>query len=130
MSFSDYLENALLDHLFRKSTFSAPDNIYVALFTSDPGEDGSSGEVSAASYDRVSTTGSDWNTAAAGSVTNASLIEFNIATGSWGTVSHFGLWDSGSTGNFIGGGSVTTATSVSEGDTPRFSAGSLTVSLA
>ena len=129
MSFSDYLENSLMDHLFRKAIFTAPANLYVALFTSDPGETGASGEVTGTNYARVSTTGSDWSTSSGGQIDNDSLIEFNIATGSWGTVSHFGLWDSGSTGNFIGGGSVTSATSIGDGDTPRFPAGSLTVTL-
>lgn len=40
-SFSDYLEDELLDHLFGKSTFTSP-TVYVALSTADPTDSGGS----------------------------------------------------------------------------------------
>jgi len=36
MGASDYLEDALLDHVLGGSTFTQPANLYLALFTSDP----------------------------------------------------------------------------------------------
>ena len=47
-------------------------------------------------YARVSTAGADWNTATDADpsvVTNANAIEFPTASGSWGTVTHFALYD-------------------------------------
>jgi len=35
-SFSDFLENELLDHVFKTGAYTAPTNIYVALCTSTP----------------------------------------------------------------------------------------------
>jgi len=41
MSKTNYLENAILDHIFKGATLSQPANIYISLHTSDPGEAGS-----------------------------------------------------------------------------------------
>ena len=130
MSFSNYLENALLDHIFGNATFSTPAEVYVALFDADPGETGAANEISGNAYARVATSGSHWNSASGGSLTNALDIQFPQASGgSWGTITHFGIFDSGSTGNFLGGGSLNSSKAVAEGDTPKFSAGDITITL-
>ena len=43
---SDYLENALINHIFRNTDFTRPANIYVALFTAAPNDAGGGTEVS------------------------------------------------------------------------------------
>ena len=40
MSFSNYLETELLDHVFTNSAYTAPSTLYLALFTGAPGEAG------------------------------------------------------------------------------------------
>ena len=52
MSFSNYLENKILLHVFGATPYTAPATLYVALFTSDPGEGGTGTEVSGGSYAR------------------------------------------------------------------------------
>ena len=49
---SDYLENKLIDHLFRAGTFAKPTALWVALFTGAPGDAGGGTEVSGGSYAR------------------------------------------------------------------------------
>jgi hypothetical protein len=57
MSFSNYLENKLLDHAFRNTSYTPPSAVYVALSTADPGEDGSTiAEPSGNNYARVAAT--------------------------------------------------------------------------
>ena len=45
MSFSDYLENKILDHVFKGTVFTQPANLYVALFTAGPNDVGGGTEV-------------------------------------------------------------------------------------
>jgi len=129
MSFSDYLENALLDHLFGKAAYTAP-TIYVGLSTADPLDDGTGlAEPVGNGYARVATAATDWSAASSGVTTNATTITFPQATGLWGTVTHFALFDASTGGNLLASGALTTAKSPDVGDTPSFAAGSLTVTL-
>ena len=126
---SDYLANALLDHIFNDGSFSPPTNIYVALSTAAPGDTGANiAEPSGNSYARVSTAGTNWNAASGRLKDNATAIEFPEATGNWGTLSHFALFDAASGGNFLGWGALSSSKAVSSGDTARFAAGDLDVS--
>ena len=129
-TFGDYLEDEILDHIFGKGAYTPP-TIYVALSTADPGDDGSTmAEPSAGAYARVQTSGSDWNTASGGATSNANAIEFPESTASWGTVTHFALYDAATDGNFLGYGTLTTARAITAaGIVARFSAGELDVTL-
>ena len=137
MSFSNYAAQALLNSLFGKTSNygalgSAP-TIHVALFTTAPGEDGTGGtEVSGNGYARVATTAADWAGATDADpsvVTNANAITFPSATGAWGTVTDFGLYDASTGGNMIATGSLTTSKAPTSGDTPKFAANELSASL-
>lgn len=121
MSFSNYLELKILDHIVGKTSYAMP-TAYVSLHTGDPGETGAN-ECSGNGYARKSTAGSDWNAASSGSISNANDITFATPTGSWGTVSHFGIWDASSGGNFLAGGAVDVAQEPVSGNTVKFSGG-------
>ena len=125
-SFSDYLENKVLGHVFGGSAYSAPATIYVGLFTADPGESGSSNEVSGNGYLRRSMAFTVTNDAA----TNTSAVEFPTATGSWGTVTHTALYDASTSGNMLAVGQLTASKSVGTGDVFRFNAGDFDITLA
>lgn len=128
-SLSDYAENKILDHIVGKAAWTMP-AIYVALSTADPLDDASAmAEPSGSGYVRKATAGADWNPAASGAIDNANAITFAQATGSWGTVTHFALYDALSGGNMIGYGSLTTSKSVTSGDTVSFAAGALDTTL-
>jgi hypothetical protein len=128
-SFSDYWENEILDHLFGKGSY-APPTIYVGLSTADPGDDGTGlSEPSGNGYARVATLAADWNIASGGSLDNANALAFAEATGNWGTVTHFALFDAAAGGNVLAHGALTGSKAISSGDTARFAAGDLDVSL-
>ena len=128
-SFSNYLEDELLDHVFGKGSFTPP-TIYVAVSTADPLDSGSGlAEPSGGGYARIQTTDADWNAAYGGAIDNANAITFNEATGSWGTITHFALMDAASGGNLLVHGALSTSKSISNGDTVRFAAGDLDVLL-
>lgn len=123
---SDYLENKILDHVLRNTSYTSPTTVYVGLFTSDPTDAGSGTEVSGGSYARqiVSVT-----TATAGIVTSSADITFPQATASWGTISHIGLLDALSSGNLLMHTALTTSRAIETGDVLKISTGSLTASL-
>lgn len=132
MSFGNYLENELLDHVFGcgSRNFTAPTNVFVALSTADPGEDGSGlAEPSGGSYARVSTGSAAWNVASGGVVNNASAVTFPQATAAWGTITHVALYDAASGGNLLASGALTSSKAVASGDTVEFAAGQLSISL-
>jgi len=128
-SFADYLENKLLDHIVGKTAFTMP-TCYVGLSTADPLDTGAGlAEPSGGSYARVATAGGDWNAAAAGAIDNANDITFPEATGDWGTITHFALFDAATAGNMLAHGSLTTSKHIESGEVAKFAAGDLDLTL-
>jgi hypothetical protein len=128
-SFSNYWENKVLDHLFGKGTYPPP-IIYAGLSAANPGEDGSGlSEPVGNGYTRVQTSAGDWNAADGSLLSNAARIAFNAATGDWGTMTHFALFDAAGGGNMLAHGTLSQAKTVNNGDTADFPAGDLNVTL-
>ena len=106
-SFSNYLENKILNHILKVSSFSVPANIYVALSTTDPDDSGSGiSEPADGAYARVLC--NTWNTASARATKNTGAIQFAEAVNAWGNISHFALFDAITGGNMLGHGSFAT----------------------
>lgn len=139
---TDYLENQVADHIFRTGTFTAPTTIYIALFTTATSDDGTGTEVTGGSYARVqvgpgdsswngthgTTTGSSSGTG--GLIDNAAVITFPTATGSWGTITHFGIYDAATSGNMLFHGALSASKTIGTNDTFTFPAGDLDVTFA
>lgn len=134
MTFSDFLENKLLDHAFRNTAYTPASALYLALFTAAPTDAGpGAGEVSTSGtgYARQSITPSTgFSAAASGSIANTGTISFAAATASWGTITHFAIFDSASGAtNMLAWGALTASKTVGSGDTASFAAGQLTITL-
>ncbi len=128
-SFSDYWENTVLDHLFGQGNYLPP-TIFVGLSTANPGEDGSGlNEPTGNNYARVQTAAVDWSPAANGALANADGIDFNQATGSWGTLTHFALFDAAAAGHLVAYGAIVLPKAIGSGDTARFEPGALIVTV-
>ena len=133
---SNYAENALLDYLFGKNdTDPLPhDDVYVALFTSDPGEDASGSEVSGTSYVRKAIQNQDgdneWADAVAGVKKNSTAVTFPAAGGSWGTVTHVAIFSAlTGTSELLAYGPLTESKTVGTGDVFSFGVGDLQITL-
>ena len=124
--FSNYLENKVLDHVLRNTSYTSPTTVYVGLFTTDPTDAGSGTEVSGGSYARqvLSVT-----TASGGIVTSSADVTFPQATAQWGTVTQLGLLDAITSGNLLMHTALTTSKSIDNGDILKISSGNLTVTL-
>jgi hypothetical protein len=120
MSASNFLENAVLNHL-RGSAYTVPAGLFVKLHTGDPGED-ATGAPAAVTL-RVAVT---MGAAAAGAMVNTSVPAWtNYATAE--TISHISIWDAVTGGNPLLYGPVTTPKTMQVGDNLQFNAGALTV---
>lgn len=129
--FSDYLELEVLDHLFGASTFTPPSTLHVALFTVAPTDSGGGTEVAGNNYSRVAVANntSNWETAASGQTSNKTAITFPVASGSWGTIVAFGLYDASSAGNLLAWAALGTAKVVGSGQAAQFAANQLVITL-
>jgi len=123
---SNFLENKILDHVLRVSSYSQPSALYVALYTTDPGDGDSGTEVSGGSYARVSVS---FGAASNGTSSNSAAVEFPTATASWGTIVSAGIRDASTGGNLLFYGSLTQSVTIGADETLRFPAGNLTISI-
>lgn len=136
MAFSQYLSTALLNW-FKGTTFPAAGaNVFITIHTADPGNTGANSDVTAevrGVAGRVSVAGSSFGSVAAGGggfqISNGSVIQItaNAANVTTRRISHFGVWDANSAGNFLASGTLTTAVDVVTNDTVQFNAGALIV---
>tara|TARA_A100001201_G_scaffold121259_1_gene104916 strand:- start:1234 stop:1623 length:390 start_codon:yes stop_codon:yes gene_type:complete len=125
--FTDYLEDALLKHVFTNTAYTSPTTVYAALFTVAPSDTGGGTEVSGGAYARQSMafTVSGTGTLA----TNSAAVEYPTATADYGTVVAVGIFDAASSGNLLAYANLTTSKTVSSGDVFRFNAGDVDITL-
>ena len=137
MAFSQYLATKILSWV-KNSTFpSALSNVYVSLHTADPGTAGTNNDVTAsvrgvASRVGIAATAFSSVGAAAGGgyqITNSMVSQQTTSAANTTpvTISHFGLWDTSSAGNFLASGTLTTNVEIQQGDTVQFNSGAMAV---
>jgi hypothetical protein len=128
MSFTNFLEDKVLKHVFTNTAYSQPATVYVGLFTAAPGETGGGTEVAGNSYARQSCSFSVSGTAPT-LATNGSAVEFPTASGSWGTITHIAVFDADTSGNMLAYAELSASKAVGSGDVFRIPAGELDITL-
>lgn len=124
---SDYLENKVLDHVLGTSAYTFPSQAYLGLSTGSLGDDASGTELSGNNYSRVAI---NFDAASGGTTDNSAAVEFAAATGSWGTISHFGIYDASSSGNLLIHGAFSASKTIATGDILRVAAGDMDITAA
>ena len=138
---SNYLENKLIDHLFRSVTFPVPTALYVGLFTATPSDTGGGTEVVGAGYARqnLAAGATNWSgtqgtsaspsTGTGGTTGNLVTITFPVATANWsGPMTAIGIFELLTGGNLLWWGPLSDPTkTVLNGDQFSFAANQLTV---
>lgn len=131
---SDHLENKLLDHLVKATSYSVPATLYVGLFTADPGESGVTGELAlgTGAYARAAVSNNNINFpicpfGSAPVKTNGAVIQFPTATTNWGTITHWAIYDDDGSpaGNMLAHGAFSRSYSAVIGDSPKIAVGGL-----
>lgn len=129
---SDYLEQGLINWILRAQsapTFGA--SVHVALHTADPTDAGTGTEVSGGNYSRVavSRAAGSWDAASSRATQNAGAITFPAPNASWGTVTHWAIWDAATTGNLLFHGALSQSKVIGATDpAPSFAIGALDLS--
>lgn len=144
---SNYLENKLIDHIFRNTSYTVPATIAVALVTTAAADTNTGATIvevnGANAYARVTVTPSTANwrgtdaqvtgvsAGTGGTTDNAAAITFPTATADWGTVVGVAITDASATaaGNLLFYGTLTANKVVSNGDTFQFAANQLQVQI-
>lgn len=124
---SDYAENKILDHILGTSAYTFPSQAYLGLSTGSFGDDNSGTELTGNNYSRVAI---NFDAASGGTTDNSAAVEFAAATGSWGAVSHFGIFDAASSGNLLIHGAFSSSKTIGSGDILKVAAGDLDVTAA
>jgi hypothetical protein len=128
MSFSNYLETEILDHVFGGNAYTAPSTLYLALLTAV--SDGETGSVT-----EVSTSGTAYAretvafTVSGNTASNTAAVEYSTATANFGTITHVGVYDASTGGNLMAYAALTSSKTIETGDVFRIPAGDLDISL-
>lgn len=126
-SLSNYLENELLDHSLGTGAYTAPTNVYLALFTTDPTDADTGTEVSGSGYARQLVT---FGAASGGAASNTTEETFTASGGNFGTVTHTALYDAVTGGNMLWHGAMSASRTVNDGESLTFAIGAIDASLA
>jgi len=124
MSKSNYLETQVLNHVLRNTAYSAPATVYMAVYTVAPTETGGGTEVSGNGYVRQPVT---FTAPAPDSCSNDADVTFPVATGDWGTIVAFGIFDAASAGNLLYYANLTASRDILTSDQFRVPSGQLIV---
>ena len=122
-----YLQQKLLDHVLGNGAYTAP-NPYIGLFTAAPSDAGGGTEVSGGDYARVDAN-AKFGATSGTTCSNDGAITFPTASASWGTVTHFGIFDAATSGNLLKWAALTASKTVGSGDTASFATGDLDLTL-
>jgi hypothetical protein len=125
MSFTNFLETEVLDHVFGGNAYTAPVTLYTGLYTASPSDTGGGTELSGDGYARQATA----FTVTGNTASNTSAEEWATATGSWGTITHVGVFDASTGGNLMAYGTLTASKTIATGDVFRIPAGDLDITL-
>jgi len=125
---SNYLENALINHVLRNTTLTSPTTVFLGLFTAvTDAEAGTGTEVSVTGYARQPVV---FDAPSNGATQNTAVEDFGPLIGA-GTVTHAALFDAVSGGNAISALKALASSRVfASGDTIRFAAGDIDFVLA
>lgn len=127
LTMSNHLGNKVLNAVFKGQNLSY-EKVYLSLHTGDPGDAGGS-EVEAGgySYARKEVVLEDWTTPSDKTVETNKEVEWENLPDV--TVSHIGIWDQVSDGNFLWSGELAESRSLTAGQHLRFKAGEITAEI-
>lgn len=130
MSMSNTAENKVLKALLQGTDidFRASANLYLALFTADPTENGVfTNEATYTGYARVAMPKASAWTDGGSTFTNATLLQFPQCTAGSNTITHFAVCTLLSAGEVVVSGALNASLNISSGIQPQFAIGSLSV---
>ena len=126
MDFSYYLADKLIDATVRNTPYDTPEDVFIALYTTDLTKLDIGAEVSEASYNRQKIV---MTVPVEGQTENSAQIDFSEATSNWGLITHIGIRDEANDGNLLYFTKLDDAKDVLSGDQFRINVDKLKITL-
>lgn len=137
MAFSQYLADRILNWVKGVTFPTALSSVYISIHTGNPGVNGTSNDVTTSvtgSASRTAVLSTNFTSAGNASgggreITNTGVVQIttNAANVTTQTITHFGVWDAATSGNFLASGELTTPVGVQAGDTVQFNIGAMAI---
>ncbi len=122
---TNYLEDALVNHVLRNTVMTSPSTVYLALFSGNPGEAGGGTELSGNGYARIAITFG--TPSPSGVVNNTNTLTFSASGGAWlGIVAH-AIMDAVSGGNMLYYETGVSGPTLADGESYEFGSGDIAV---
>lgn len=129
MSMTSYAEEKILN-ILRGETIQGFTDVYVALFTSETGDDGRGVEVVGGNYSRQKVTFNEpIKTSTFSQMSNDIEVDFGVATENWGLITNVGIYDSEKDGGMICHNALNSSKNIEAGDSLRFAVNQIILSL-
>lgn len=121
---SDYLEDKIIESVFRGATFTLPAKLYIALHTANPSDAGGN-EVTLSAWPAYArqdaakggANSDGWLASSNGTTKNALQLIYPVFDGVADlTITHFSVYDAATGGNMLVYGALLTARTVQNGD--------------
>lgn len=122
MAKSDYLENKILNLVYKNTAWTPPTTMYGALMTATPSDTGGGTEATGGSYARQALT---MGTPSLGSISNTATITFTAVAA--GTYTHVATYDASTAGNLHHYGALSSPIIANAGSDIVFEVGDFTI---
>lgn len=124
-----YFLNMVMGNVFKTKTSPAlPTNYYIGLSSTTPTTSGTGvTEPSGGAYARVQM--ANMSQPSNGVITNTAAITFPESTRSWGTLTHYVVYDAATGGNLLFYGALANSRTVDSNTTIAFKVGEFTITL-
>jgi hypothetical protein len=124
---STYLGGKLIAHVLGGPDYTRPERVFLGLHTANPLASGA--EVTGNNYARAAIVNDAqaWTASGSAGRANAQVVAFTVPSGSWGTVTHVGIYDAPTGGNLLYGGPLTRSLVPASGDQVQVAAGDVVV---
>lgn len=120
---TDYLENALINHVLRNTALTSPTTVYLALYSAAPTESTSGTELTGNGYARQAIT---FGAPSNGVASNTGAVTFTASGGAWSAVAGIAICDASTGGNQLYWDTKSIA-ALADGDSINFATGQITV---
>ena len=127
---SDYLEEKLINLVFRGTTFTTPGIIHLALYSTDPTDADIGTELEVAGSPGYARKTFTMGAPIDGTSSNDIEIMFAAATGDWVGITHIGIRDEATAGNLLAHKALASTVNVLSGNNFRFPIGDLEATFA
>lgn len=113
MSYTNYLEDEIQDHIHGVGAFTAPAGQYLALFSVTPSDAGGGTELTGNGYARQAVT---FGASSGGVASNSVAVTFTASGGNWSPAIAAAIMDASTGGNMLEWNAITSVTVLNGSD--------------